>query len=613
LKKTLKDKQEVSPITAWFKSFISLTYLPRFFKLVYVSSPKLFIGNVLLRLLSSVFPVVLLWVAKEILDEIITITTLDVVSYTRLYQLIGIEIGLVILNDVSNRLISLTDSLIGTRYGNASSVELIQKTARVEISDLEDSEFYDKLERARRQTTNRVTLLSTVLSQIQDIITVITLITALFYFYPILIILVILSVIPSFLNEMKFSKENYKLQSRMTPERRELDYMRMLGASDVTAKEIKLFGLADFISSSFSKVADRFYKETKKLAIKRTYYGAIFHVISDLAYYGAYVFIAIKAATLMITIGELTFLAGSFNKLRKQIEAIFSRFTQINENSLYLKDYFEFIDMEFKPTTEFEIFSIPKDIQEGFEFVGVSFQYPNTEQTVFSNISFKLKKGEKLALVGKNGSGKTTLIKILLRFYEPTEGKILMDGVDIRHYDKAAYQQLFGAIFQDFVRYYLTARVNIAVGNIEDEYNLEKIKEAAFLSLANTVIDTLPKGYDQELGKRFKKGTELSGGQWQKIALARAYMSKAPIIILDEPTSALDAEAEYDVFQRFMGLTEGKTSIIISHRFSTVRMADRILVLEDGKVLEHGTHEELMENKQLYQKLFDLQAAGYKE
>ena len=613
MKKTLKDKQEVSPITAWFKSFISLTYLPRFFKLVYVSSPKLFIGNVLLRLLSSVFPVVLLWVAKEILDEIITITTLDVVSYTRLYQLIGIEIGLVILNDVSNRLISLTDSLIGTRYGNASSVELIQKTARVEISDLEDSEFYDKLERARRQTTNRVTLLSTVLSQIQDIITVITLITALFYFYPILIILVILSVIPSFLNEMKFSKENYKLQSRMTPERRELDYMRMLGASDVTAKEIKLFGLADFISSSFSKVADRFYKETKKLAIKRTYYGAIFHVISDLAYYGAYVFIAIKAATLMITIGELTFLAGSFNKLRKQIEAIFSRFTQINENSLYLKDYFEFIDMEFKPTTEFEIFSIPKDIQEGFEFVGVSFQYPNTEQTVFSNISFKLKKGEKLALVGKNGSGKTTLIKILLRFYEPTEGKILMDGVDIRHYDKAAYQQLFGAIFQDFVRYYLTARVNIAVGNIEDEYNLEKIKEAAFLSLANTVIDTLPKGYDQELGKRFKKGTELSGGQWQKIALARAYMSKAPIIILDEPTSALDAEAEYDVFQRFMGLTEGKTSIIISHRFSTVRMADRILVLEDGKVLEHGTHEELMENKQLYQKLFDLQAAGYKE
>jgi len=560
-----------------------------------------------------VFPVVLLWVAKEILDEIIRITTLDVATYTRLYTLIGIEIGLVILNDLSTRLISLTDSLIGTRYGNASSVELIQKTARVEISDLEDSEFYDKLERARRQTTNRVTLLSTVLSQVQDIITVATLIMALLYFYPILIILVILSVIPSFINEMKFSKENYKLQSRMTPERRELDYMRMLGASDVTAKEIKLFGLADFISTSFSKVADAFYEETKKLAVRRTYFGAVFHIISDIAYYGAYVFIAIKAATLMITIGELTFLAGSFNKLRKQIEAIFSRFTQINENSLYLKDYFEFIDMEFQPNTDFELYPIPATINEGFEFVDVSFQYPNTDHTVFSNISFKLKKGEKLALVGKNGSGKTTLIKILLRFYEPTEGKILMDGVDIRHYDKSAYQQLFGAIFQDFVRYYLTARVNIAVGNIEDEHNLDKIKEAAFLSLANTVIDTLPKGYNQELGKRFRKGTELSGGQWQKIALARAYMSKAPIIILDEPTSALDAEAEYDVFQRFMGLTEGKTSIIISHRFSTVRMADRILVLDEGKVLEHGTHEELMDNKQLYQELFDLQAAGYKE
>lgn len=570
-------------------------------------------ANLFLRLVKSVFPVLLLWVGKEIIDEIIAITKAVVLDYNRLYILIGLEVGLVILNDVAGRLITLTDTLLGTLYGNASSVELIQKTARVEISDLEDSEFYDKLERARRQTTSRVSLLSNVLSQGQDLITIISLISALLYFYPILIILVVVSVVPSFINELKFSKENYALQSRMTPERRELDYMRVLGASDITAKEVKLFGLADFISDSFSKVADKFYYENKKLAVKRTYLGALFHIVSDLAYYGAYLFIALKAAAVFITIGELTFLAGSFNKLRKQIEGIFSRFTQINESALYLKDYFEFVDMEFHHDTGFEIRPLPDAIEEGFEFVNVSFKYPKTEKNVFSSISFKLHKGEKLALVGKNGSGKTTLIKILLRFYEPTEGKILLDGVDVRHYEKAAYQQKFGAIFQDFVRYYLTAKVNIAVGNIEDLENIDTIEEAAKLSLADEVINSLENGYDQELGRRFRKGTELSGGQWQKIAIARAYMSKAPVIILDEPTSALDAEAEYEVFQRFMGLTEGKTSIIISHRFSTVRMADRIIVLEDGKILEKGTHEELMQNEQLYATLFDLQAEGYRE
>ncbi|MAZ28452.1 MAG: ABC transporter ATP-binding protein [Cytophagaceae bacterium] len=611
-----KDDTQEKPKNAfqkWVHSFISLRYLPRFFSLVYRSSPSYFMANVALRLVNAAFPVILLWVGKEIIDEVINLTQATTVTYERLFMLIGIEIGLVILGDIFSRLITLTDNLMGALYGNASSVELIQKTARVEIADLEDSEFYDKLERARRQTTSRVALLSSVLSQVQDIITIVSLIVALFYFYPILIILVILSVIPSFVNEMKFSKENYALQSRMTPERRELDYMRMLGASDITAKEVKLFGLADFISDSFTKVADKFYLETKKLAIKSTYLGALFHIISDMAYYGAYVFIIMKAVVVAITIGELTFLAGSFNKLRKQIETIFSRFTSINESALYLKDYFEFIDMEFDNDTGFELYPLPQEIKHGFEFVDVSFKYPNTKKKIFDKISFTLHKGEKLALVGKNGSGKTTLIKLLLRFYEPTAGRILLDGVDIRHFDKAAYQQLFGAIFQDFVRYYLTAKVNIAVGNIKEADNLDKIKEAATLSLADEVIESLKKGYDQELGKRFRKGTELSGGQWQKIAIARAYMSQSPVVILDEPTSALDAQAEYEVFQRFMGLTEGRTSIIISHRFSTVRMADRILVLEHGKIVEHGTHHELMKNDQLYAQLFDLQAEGYRD
>ncbi len=572
----------------------------------------MFALNVILRLIKSIFPVVLLWVGKEIIDEVIAIVnTGESQELNKLYLLIAIEFGIAIFSDVFNRLIGATDTLMGSLYSNDSSVELIQKTARVDLQYLEDSEFYDKLERARRQTVGRVNLMSNSLAQAQDFITIVSLISALIYFYPILIFLLVISIIPTLLNELKFSSSNYKLTSRMAPERRQLDYMRVIGASDVTAKEVKLFGLADFISRTFSTTANKYYQSIKKLTIKRSVWGAIFNIIGVIAYYGAFVFIVLKAVVSLVTIGELTFLAGSFNKLRNQLQVMFTRFSNITESALYLHDYFEFIDMEFNDQSNFQQLPVPAEIVTGIKFQNVTFSYPNGHIPVFNGLSFDLRKGEKLALVGENGSGKTTLIKLLLRLYEPTSGCILLDGVDIRHYEKEEYQKLFGAIFQDFVKYYLTTRINIAVGNIENVGNDKKIEEAAELSLADEVVKDLLNGYDQELGKRFKKGAELSGGQWQKIALARAYMSEAPIIILDEPTSALDARAEYEVFQRFIGLTKGRTSIIISHRFSTVRMADRILVLNNGEVLELGTHEELMENGNLYSELFELQAEGY--
>ena len=597
---------------SYLQNFIALKYLPRFFRAVYKSSPKMFALNVILRLIKSIFPVVLLWVGKEIIDEVIAIVnTGESQELNKLYLLITIEFGIAIFSDVFNRLIGVTDTLIGSLYSNDSSVELIQKTARVDLQYLEDSEFYDKLERARRQTVGRVNLMSNSLAQAQDFITIVSLISALIYFYPILVILLVISIIPTLLNELKFSSSNYKLTSRMAPERRQLDYMRVIGASDVTAKEVKLFGLADFISRTFSTTANKYYQSIKKLTIKRSVWGAIFNIIGVIAYYGAFVFIVLKAVVSLVTIGELTFLAGSFNKLRNQLQVMFTRFSNITESAMYLHDYFEFIDMEFIDQSDFQQLSVPAKIVTGIKFQNVTFSYPNGHIPVFNGLSFDLRKGEKLALVGENGSGKTTLIKLLLRLYEPTSGCILLDGVDIRHYEKEEYQKLFGAIFQDFVKYYLTTRINIAVGNIENVGNDKKIEEAAELSLANEVVKDLLNGYDQELGKRFKKGAELSGGQWQKIALARAYMSEAPIIILDEPTSALDARAEYEVFQRFIGLTKGRTSIIISHRFSTVRMADRILVLNNGEVLELGTHEELMENGNLYSELFELQAEGY--
>jgi ATP-binding cassette subfamily B protein len=597
--------------TNWKQSFTALRYIPRFFKKVYEASPKLFVYNLFARLVISVSPIAMLWVGKLIVDEVVNLVNKDISDSTQLWWYVGIELGLTIFTDLLNRSIQLTDGLIGDLYANKSSVEIIQKTGEVELEQLEDPEFYDKLERARRQTTSRVTLMSNVLSQFQDLITIVSLITGLIVFEPWLIVLLVFSIIPAFLNEIKYSRSTYSLARGWTTERRELDYLRYTGASDKTAKEIKLFNLSDFIADRFDKLSHRYYLETKKLNIKKNIWGGIFNILGVLAYYGAYILIIARTIAGVISIGELTFLSGSFRGLRMRMQGMFTRFSRISESALYLKDYFDFLDIEKLGVAANMLRPIPTEIKEGFEFVNVHFSYPQADTEVLKGINFKMKVGEKMAFVGENGAGKTTLIKLILRFYEPTKGKILLDGIDIRNFDKVAYQKLFGVIFQDFVKYDFTAGENIAVGNIEQKHNIDRIEKAAELSLAEEVIDILPKGFDQRLGKRFKEGQELSGGQWQKIALARAYMKDSEVVILDEPTSALDARAEYEAFQRFIGLTKGKTSIIISHRFSTVRMADRILVLKDGQVLELGTHEELLASGDLYAELFNLQAEGY--
>jgi ATP-binding cassette subfamily B protein len=496
-------------------------------------------------------------------------------------------------------------------YANKSSVELIQKSAKLELAQLEDSVFYDKLERARRQTTNRISLMSNVLSQGQDIITVISLITGLIVFEPWLIVLLFIAIIPSFINEIKFSRTSYSLQRSWTPERRELDYLRFIGASDQTAKEVKLFGLANYISTKFAEVAHRYYLANRKLSIQRSLWGSLFNIIGDVAYYWAYLVIIMQTVSGIITIGAMTFLSGSFSRLRGQLQTIFSRFSRITESAMYLQDYFDFIDIETEEDRTEVFQKIPEKIQTGFSFENVSFKYPESEKFVLKNITFSLKKGEKLALVGENGAGKTTLVKLLLRMYEPDEGRILLDGKDIRNYPKSEYQQLFGAIFQDFVKYYFTAGENIGIGYVKEIENRPRVEISAEKSLADKVIADLPENYNQRLGKRFNDGKDLSGGQWQKIALGRAYMKDAEIIVLDEPTAALDARAEYEAFERFVELTKGKTSVIISHRFSTVRMAERILVLKNGTILELGSHEDLLANEGLYAELFELQAKGY--
>lgn len=604
--KSITDKEK----TSVRDSFKALKTIPRFFREIFRSSPKLFFVNTFSRLINAFTPVVILWVGKMIIDEIILQVSLENQDFTQLWNLVIIEFCVAVLSDLLGRLINLTDGLLGDLYSNMSSEKIIRKTAELTIAQLEDPEFYDKLERARTQTNSRVDLMSNALGQAESLISMISLIAGLVYFEPILILILVLSIVPSFINEAKFSSTRYSLARSWTAERRELDYLRFIGANNQTAKEIKLFGLTDFIAERFKGLSNDYYLINKKLSLKQSLYGSLFNILGVLSYYGAYVYIIMRVLAGAITIGELTFLSGSFNRLRNNLQGFFSRFTRISESALYLQDYFDFIDLSVEKTAEAKT-TMPKTIKEGFQINDLHFAYAGSETEVLKGVTFTLKAGEKMAFVGQNGAGKTTLIKLFLRFYEPTQGEILLDGININRFDVDAYRKRFGVIFQDFFKYEFTLRENIAVGNIDQVQNDEVINYAASKSLAEQVVTEMTNGLEQRLGRRFYKGTELSGGQWQKVALARAYMKDADVMVLDEPTSALDAQAEYDVFERFIALTKGKTSIIISHRFSTVRMADRILVLQHGQVLELGTHQELMANPKLYAELFKLQAAGY--
>ncbi|WP_373057168.1 ABC transporter ATP-binding protein [Zunongwangia sp. H14] len=607
-----RKKKSIAPNKINFReSFAALKFVPKFFKEIRKVNPLLFYTNVICRIINAFFPVLILHVGKLIIDEVEVQIATPQKDLAHLWLLVGAEFALAILSDLISRGISLSDALLGDQYSIDTSVRIIKKTSEINLDQLEDSEFYDKLERARQQTTGRVGLMSNILTQGEDIVVILSLLGGVVAYEPWLIILLLVSIIPTVINEIKFSGTSYSLARSWTQERRELDYLRYAGASDVTAKEVKLFGLSGYLAERFKGLSDKYFKQSKKLARQRAGWGSLFNIIGTSAYYGAYVFIIFRTVAGIFSLGTLVFLSGSFNQLRSKLQGFFTRFTAITESALYLQDYFDFLSLSFAEKTTAGKLPLPEKITEGFEFRNVGFKYPKSEKWVVRNINFQLKAGEKLAFVGENGAGKTTLIKLLLRFYEPTEGEILLDGIPVKQYNQAAYQQYFGVIFQDFVKFELTLKENIAMGEIREIENQQRIETAAQKSLAQEVIAEMPLGYNQQLGKRFKNGKDLSGGQWQKIAIARAYMKDAEVLILDEPTSALDARAETEAFQRFIQLTQGKTAVIISHRFSTVRIADRIMVLKDGSVLEIGTHEELMLNDKLYAELFNLQAAGY--
>jgi ATP-binding cassette, subfamily B, bacterial len=596
----------------WRERLTALRNLPAFFKLVWASSPWMTGMNAGLRLLRSAIPVSFLYIGKLIIDEVIMLNRHPgSASTSHLWTLISFEFLLALLNDVLGRSISLLDSLLGDLFGKLSSVRIMKHAAILDLEQFEDPVFYDKLERARQQTTGRTILLSQVLSQVQDLITMGFLAAGLILFNPWLIALLFITILPSFIGESYFNDQTYALNRRQTPERRELDYLRYLGASDETAKEVKIFDLSGFIIGKFEALANKFYLTSRKISINRSLWGSGFTLLGSLGYYGAYVYIILETISGKISIGQLTFLAGTFRQLKTLMESILTRFTAVSQGAIYLSDFFEFFEIRPAIITTKNPLPFPNPIRSGFDFQDVGFRYQHAENWASRHLNFHLKAGEKIALVGENGAGKTTLVKLLARLYEPTEGRILLDGVDLRLYDIVSLRQNIGIIFQDYLRYQMRVSDNIAVGNILQKENEPLIISAAEQSLAAGLVSRFPSGYEQMLGKRFEEGIELSGGEWQKVALARAYMRQAQVLILDEPTSALDARAEYEVFQRFAALTKGKTAVLISHRFSTVRMADRILVLQQGELIESGSHQELIEMNGKYAELFALQAKGY--
>jgi ATP-binding cassette subfamily B protein len=611
-KKIPKEGAEKRP--GFRERLAALSYLPAFFRLVWRTNPWMTTWNCLLRTGRSALPLAILYVGKLIIDQVVLLSRhLEGIQFSeKLWQLIALEFILAILSDGLNRLINLLDGLLGDLFSNFTSVQIMKHAALLDLDQFEDSAFYDKLERARQQTLGRTILLSQLLSQVQDLITMGFLAAGLLLFNPWLILILLVAVVPAFLGESHFNDRTYALTRGQTPQRRELDYIRFVGASDETAKEMKIFGLSGFFIERFSRISNQFYQDNRRLAIRRSAWGTLFAVLGSCGYYAAYVIIIVKTISGKLSIGDLSFLAGSFRQLRSLLEGILSRFTSLSQGAIYLRDFFEFFEIQPRIKQPEKPHPIPRPIQTGFRFEDVGFRYSQASIWANRHLNFSLARGEKLALVGENGAGKTTLVKLLARLYDPTEGRILLDGIDLREYDLTDLRMQVGVIFQDYIKYQMTFSENIAVGNIPEIRNGPLIEASARQSLADSLVEKFPERYGQMLGRRFNQGIELSGGEWQKVALARAYMRDAQLLILDEPTAALDARAEYEVFQRFSALTQGKTAVLISHRFSTVRMADRILVLDQGQLLESGTHDELLRARGRYAELFTLQAMGYR-
>ncbi|MFL6463048.1 MAG: ABC transporter ATP-binding protein, partial [Bryobacteraceae bacterium] len=590
----------------------ALKNIPPVLRIVWDSGPYVVALGLFFRVLVSLVPVSAAAVSGRIVDVINNIVRQNGQPTQQLWWLVAIEFGLVMAGNVFGRAIDYYDRVLADRYTRHVSIQVMEHASSLDLQTYEDPVFYDRLERARVQATDRLGMIQSIGRLFQQVITTAALSAAILWYSPWLLLLLVVCLIPAFLGESHFAFLNYALNFRQTPVKRELDYLRQVGGSKEAAKELKLFGLNRFLTNRFTTLSNQILDQNLRLSRSRLIAASLLSFLSTAGYYSAYIWVIYKTVTRQLSIGQLTFLTQTIMNASNNISQIFSTLSGIADQALFLTDLLAFFEMRPTVVSKPNALPAPRPIVSGFEFRNVSFRYPGTERKVLDRLNFRLEPGERIALIGQNGQGKTTIVKLMTRLYDPTAGQILLDGVDLRDYSIEDLSKEIGVIFQDFMRYEMTARENIAVGRIEYINDTDRIISAAEKSLADGVIARLPRRYEQMLGRRFEGGVDLSGGEWQKLALGRAYLREAQVLILDEPTAALDARAEYEVFERFNELTESKMALFISHRFSTVRMAERIIVLENGAIAEEGNHDRLVSRGGRYAEMFELQASSYR-
>jgi ATP-binding cassette, subfamily B, bacterial len=587
----------------------SFAHTPRTLVLVWKSSPRATVLLGLLTLAVATLPVAMVWVGKQIVDAVVARS-----PHTTLRWVL-IELAVVAVLALTTRLLGLVRGLLGARLSLDINAMILEKALTLELRHFEDPEFYDQLTRARREASSRpISVVSQLFAMIQNIVGLMGFAALLIGFSGWAVLGLLLAAIPATAAEMRFSTTAFRLRNWRAPDTRKMLYLEYVLANDDHAKEIKLFGLGPTLFGRYKQLGERFYREDRTLAIKRAAWGFTLSLLGTAAFYGSYAIMALAAAAGRISLGEMTLYIAAFRQGQQAFQSTLTAVGGMYEDSLYMSNLFKYFEI---PTGRA---ALPPPApsnghaqERGIRFEGVGFKYPGAREFALRDLDVFIPAGQSLALVGHNGAGKTTFIKLLTRLYRPSEGRILLDGKDLADWDEEALRRRIGVIFQDFNEYQLAVRENVGFGSVEHAGDEPRVRSAVDKGGASELVAGMTQGLDTQLGRWFKDGTELSGGQWQKLAIARAFMrEEADILVLDEPTAALDAEAEKAVFDRFRALTKGRTTILISHRFPTVRMADRILVIEGGRMIEQGTHADLVAAHGRYAKLFALQAEGYR-